>query len=92
MLLAELGRLGRLTTGVERRSKMPNIVLHLVLLVLGAAIGGFVCRKDAIGIGIGIAIGASLSFTIGLREPWYLLGLLAFGPLLLWRRRKVLAA
>lgn len=67
---------------------MPNIWLHIVFLIIGASVGFYGCRRDRIGVGLGTAAGASISFAVGFAEPWYLVATVIFAGLLTWRRTK----
>lgn len=64
---------------------MPNILVLFGCLILGAAFGGWKRPKDAMAYALGIACGVALAF--GTMDAWFLLALLLFVPLVIWRRK-----
>lgn len=69
---------------------MTDALLHFACLVAGAAIPWFGkrSRKDPIALGLGIAMGVSVSFAIR-EDVLYLIAVPIFGVLLLLRHFKL---
>jgi hypothetical protein len=64
---------------------MPNILVVFGCLILGAAFGAWKRPEDAVAYALGIACGVTLAFAT--TDAWYLLALLLFVPLVIWRRK-----
>ena len=66
---------------------MPNPIVLIVCCIIGATIGNWARRRDAVAIGLGIAAGLAPAFAIASGQPQWLFALLIFLPLIYWRRR-----
>jgi hypothetical protein len=64
---------------------MPNILVLFGCLILGAAVAAWKRPKDSVAHALGIACGVTLAFAT--TDAWYLLALLLFVPLAIWRRK-----
>lgn len=71
---------------------MPSLPITLLFCVIGAIIGHLILKKDALATGLGIGLGLSPAFAIEHQAPVYMLAVVLFVPLLIWRRKHVLSS
>ncbi len=70
---------------------MPSPLYYIIFGIVGSFIGHLMLKNDKITYPLGIGIGLAIGFTIANQAPAYLLAILLFAPLLIWRRNHVLA-
>ena len=66
---------------------MLNFAVLIICLIVCAVLAAWGRPRDAVAVGLGLACGVALAFAINERTAWYLLALVAFIPLIVWRRR-----
>ena len=64
-----------------------DIIVYFACLIVGAFFGAWKRPRDRWSFALGIACGVSVAFAYVVKDAWYLLALLLFVPLVIWRRR-----
>ncbi len=64
-----------------------DVLVLFVCLIAGAFFGAWNRAKDPWAYALGIACGVTVAFSCIVKDVWYLLALLLFVPLVIWRRK-----